>query len=328
MSITARTAILLALFLATPAFSDEEKGDVRSGAIAVKLIDEGSTARIEFNGKLFAQYLSKGHGKPVVYPIIGPGETNMVRNWPITDAAAGEQKDHPHQTSLWYTHGNVNGIDFWAAGKGLIIPTGTLSISATGTAETGRAVVIGANEWRSPEGKVILTDERVIKFHLLADDRRAIDYRVTLIASENDVTFGDTKEGSMGIRTNPILRLKGPVAKGKAVNSEGVEDGKLWGKRATWVDYWAPINDNTIGVAIFDHPSNPRHPTHWHARDYGLIAANPFGVNDFEKSGKGAGDMIIKKGDKVTFSYRFLFHKGDAKDAKIDEAFKAFAERK
>lgn len=328
MQNAARLAMLLALIFSLPVLADENAGGAKSGSIGVKLLDDGSTARIEFNGKLFAQYLSKGHGKPVVYPIIGPGETNMVRNWPLADAAEGEAKDHPHHTSLWYTHGNVNGIDFWAAGKGTIVPTGTLSVSATGTADTGSAVVIGTNEWRSPEGKVILKDERIIKFHLLADDHRAIDYRVTLIASEMDVTFGDTKEGSMGIRTNPILRLKGPVAKGKAINSEGVEDGKLWGKRATWVDYWAPVSGKTIGVAIFDHPSNPRHPTHWHARDYGLIAANPFGINDFEKKGKGAGDMIIKKGDKVTFSYRFLFHKGDAKEAKIAEAFKAFAEQK
>jgi len=328
MHMVSRFTLLLALIFAAPAFADEDQGGVKSGAISAKMLEEGATVRIEFNGKLFAQYLSKGHGKPVVYPIIGPGQTNMVRNWPITDAAEGEAKDHPHHTSLWYTHGNVNGIDFWAAGKGTIVPTGVLSVSATGTADAGHAVVLGSNEWKSPEGKVILTDERAIKFHLLADDNRAIDYRVTLIASEGDVTFGDTKEGSMGIRTHAALRLKGPVAKGKAINSEGQEDLKLWGKKATWVDYWAPIGGNTVGVAIFDHPSNPRHPTHWHAREYGLIAANPFGINDFEKKGKGAGDMVIKKGDKATFTYRFLFHKGDATQAKIADQFKAFAQDK
>jgi len=255
--------LTLTLALALPAAA-QVSGGAKSGPIEVSLMDDGLSAKIQFNGKLFAQYLGKGYAKPIIYPIIGPGETNMVRNWPITEAAAGEAKDHPHHTSLWYTHGAVNGIDFWAQGqgKGTIVPTGTLTVKASSSGETGNVALTSANQWRGPDGKVVLTDERVVTFHLLTDDNRAIDFRVTLIASEGEVTFGDTKEGSMGIRTNPALRLKGPVAKGKAVNSEGVEDGKLWGKRATWVDYWAPIDGKTIGMAIFDHPSNPRHPTH------------------------------------------------------------------
>lgn len=329
MKMVPRVVLLLTfnLALTLPAAAQQVSGGAKSGPIEVSLMDDGLSAKIQFNGKLFAQYLGKGYAKPIIYPIIGPGETNMVRNWPIKDAAAGEAKDHPHHTSLWYTHGAVNGIDFWAQGqgKGTIVPTGTLVVKATGSGETGNVAVTSANQWRGPDGKVVLTDERVVTFHLLPDDNRAIDFRVTLIASEGEVTFGDTKEGSMGIRTHPALRLKGPVAKGKALNSEGIEDGKLWGKRAAWVDYWAPIDGKTIGMAIFDHPSNPRHPTHWHARDYGLVAANPFGIHDFEKKGKGAGDMVMKKGDKASFNYRFLFHKGDVNEAKIAEAFKEFS---
>lgn len=315
--------------LAWPAMG-EETGGATSGAIAVKLIGGGKSARVEFNGSLFAEYVGTGFAKPIVYPIIGPEGVNMVRNWPVKEnvaGAEGEAKDHPHHKALWYTHGNVNGVDFWAEGpgKGTIVPTGSLTVTATGTRTMGHATVTTKNEWRNATGNPVLSDEQLITFHLLADDNRAIDYRVTLIASHGDVTFGDTKEGSMGIRTHPALNLKGTVAKGKAINSEGDADGKLWGKRAKWVDYWAPIGDKTVGVAIFDHPTNPRHPTHWHARDYGLIAANPFGIHDFEKKGKGAGDLVIKNGEKVTFTYRFLFHKGDVKTGKIAEQYEAFA---
>ena len=116
------------------------------------------------------------------------------------------------------------------------------------------------------------------------------------------------------------------TAKGNSINSEGVEGKAMWGKRAKWVDYWAPIDGNTVGVAIMDHPSNPRHPTWWHARDYGLIAANPFGIHDFEKKPKGTGDMVIANGESKTFRYRFLFHRGDVNEANVPGAFADFSQ--
>jgi len=161
---------------------------------------------------------------------------------------------------------------------------------------------------------------------------RYIDIGVTIHASHGDVTFGDTKEGTMGIRMHPLLRLQtdekrgNHTAKGNAVNSEGIEGKAIWGKRAQWVDYWAPIDGQTVGIAIFDHPSNPRHPTWWHARYYGLVAANPFGIHDFENKPEGTGDMKIASGESVSFRYRFLFHKGDAKQANVVGEYKSFAE--
>ena len=121
----------------------------------------------------------------------------------------------------------------------------------------------------------------------------------------------------MGIRSNPTLRLKGSVAKGKSINNEGVEGRAMWGKRAAWVSYWAPFKSGTVGFSIFDHPTNLRHPTWWHARDYGLVAANPFGIHNFERKPKGTGNLKILKGSDITFRYRFLFHEGDAEGAKI-----------
>jgi len=320
---------ILVMVIASAALA-EEGGGATSGPITVKLRDGLKVATIEFNGKLFAEYLGAGFAKPIVYPVIGPGGVNMVRNWPMKKDVDNENPDHPHQKALWYTHGNVNGVDFWAegAGKGKVVNASPLTVTAAGSGKTGKATVSVNNEWVNGEGKVLLTDQQVVTFHLLENDDRAIDYQITMLAGDADVKFGDTKEGSMGIRTHPALNLKGKGAAGKAVNSEGVEGITIWGKRAKWVDYWAPIDGKTVGVAIFDHPSNPRYPTHWHARDYGLIAANPFGIHDFEKKEKGAGDLTIKKGEKVTFKYRFLFHTGDAKEGKIAERFEAFAKEK
>ena len=136
----------------------------------------------------------------------------------------------------------------------------------------------------------------------------------------------------MAIRTHPNLRLQNDpdrgvtTANGQAVNSEGVRGPAVWGKRADWIDYWAQIDGKTVGIAIFDHPSNPRHPTHWMARSYGYIGANPFGLNAFEGKPPGTGDMKIPADTSVTFRYRFVFHEGDAEQAKIAQRYRQYAE--
>ena len=241
----------------------------------------------------------------------------MTRRYPVEEAGPGEAKDHPHHASLWYTHGEVNGISFWHVAK----QTGEIHHEKFLKLE--KNVISTRNKWLDAKGKVVCRDERILEFFADGEDR-AIDVTIKLIADSGDVTFGDTKEGSMGIRSNPVLRLKGPVAKGKAVNSEGVKDKAVWGKRAAWVSYWAPMNGKVVGFSIFDHSSNPRHPTWWHARDYGLVAANPFGIHNFERKPKGTGDMKIKNGDSITFRYRFLFHEGDFNEAKIADRYQGW----
>ena len=155
-----------------------------------------------------------------------------------------------------------------------------------------------------------------------------MDFEITIHASQGKVVLGDTKEGSMAIRLAPTMRVEGKVAKGHIINSEGQRDKSAWGKRASWCDYYGPVDDEIVGVAIFDHPQNPQHPTWWHVRTYGLFAANPFGAHDFEKKPKGTGDLTIKSGDSVTFRYRFYFHKGDEKQSKVAEHYREYAAAK
>ena len=285
----------------------------------------GENYRVEIDGKLFTEYIPTGYNKPVLYPVIGPHGIGMTRNYPFKEVE-GEAKDHVHHASLWFTHGEVNGISFWhnAKNTGKIIPAELVR------AKGGRrGSIVSKNNWVGPDGKVICTDRTSISFHK-AFGGTFVSYTVTVHASEGDVTFGDTKEGSMGIRTHPNLRLtngKGvTTANGHALNSAGHKDKELWGKRAKWVDYWGKIDDHTVGVAIFDHPDNLRHPTWWHARDYGLIAANPFGIHNFEGKKKGVGDFKLKKGEEQQFRYGILFHEGDAQAADIVGSYAKWVE--
>lgn len=283
----------------------------------VKLEKSNERIVVTVDGKPFTTYIFEGRAKPILYPIHTPGGTPMTRRYPIEDAGPTEAKDHPHHASLWFTHGDVNGYSFWHIGK----KTGTI---VNDSVETDSDAIRSKNKWVA-DGKTLLTDETTIRFSA-SKDARTIDFTIKLIASEGDVKFGETKEGSMGIRSHPNLRLKGKSANGKALNSEGVSGKAVWGKDAKWVAYWGKVDDKPVGFAIFDHPSNPRHPTGWHARDYGLVAANPFGGYVFDKSKpKGSGTLNLKKGESLTLRYRFVFYTGEASAERIEKMYDGFA---
>jgi len=174
---------------------------------------------------------------------------------------------------------------------------------------------------------VVCTDERTLRVYARPPDERLFDFEITLKAGDNELVFGDSKEGTMAVRIAETMLLKGKVGHGHAVNSEGLRDEQAWGKRAAWCDYYGPVDGKVVGIAIFDHPQNPRHPTWWHVRDYGLFAANPFGQHDFEKlADKTVGNLTVPAGKSVTFRYRFYLHEGDEKQSKVAEKYREYAQ--
>lgn len=279
--------------------------------------------RVEINGQLFTEYFFKDVPRPYCYPIIGPGDLAMTRNWPMK-TTPDEEQDHPHHRSLWFAHGAVNGHDFWSEQKafGKTVHDGFAEIKSGQDFGT----IKSRNKWIAADGTVVCTDERTLRIYNSGrPNERVFDFEITLHASNGELTFGDTKEGTMAIRLAETMRLKGKVGHGHIVNSAGVRDGETWGRRADWCDYYGPVNGKTVGVAIFDHPQNPRHPTWWHVRDYGLFAANPFGQHDFEKlPDKAAGNLTVPAGRSVTFRYRFYLHEGDDQQAKVAEKYKEY----
>jgi hypothetical protein len=306
-------ALCLGLFSGCASFSSRTAHTPAGG---VKITQEKGKLRIDVDGLHFADYVYEGYSRPFLFPIIGPGGAKMTRKWPMADME-NEDHDHPHHKSFWWAHGDMNGIDFWAEGK----DSGkTVHESFTAVKSGKMGLIKSRNKYVDKNGTVVCTDERILRFYP-GNDGKNFDFEITLHAGDAGLKFGDTKEGTMAIRLAETMRLKGKVGKGHIVNSEGVRDGDTWGKRAKWVDYYGPVEGKTVGVAIFDHPSNPRHPTWWHVRDYGLFAANPFGIHDFEKKEKGAGDLQVNAGEKITFKYRFYLHSGDEKEGKVGEAY-------
>jgi len=293
----------------------------KSGVQITRLDDR---LRVEIQGQLFTEYLFKDVPRPYCYPLIGPGGLPMTRNWPMKDLP-DETHDHPHHRSLWFAHGSINGYDFWSEQKdfGKTVHQDFLEIKSG----TKVGIIRSTNNWVAADGTVACTDVRTLRIYAPdSPGERVLDFDITLFASDGDVTFGDTKEGTMAVRLAPTLRLKGKVGQGHIVQSTGVRDGETWGKRAAWCDYYGPVQGKIVGIAIFDHPQNPRHPTWWHVRDYGLFAANPFGQHDFEKlSDKTAGNFVIPAGKSITFRYRFYLHEGDDQQANVAAKYQQYA---
>jgi hypothetical protein len=291
--------------------------NIATAEIGLERVPEG--VKVTVDGKPFTEYLIRSGSKPILWPVIGPTGKRVTRNWPMDDSVSGEtDRDHPHQRSLWFTHGSVNGIDFWSEGKGRIEHREFVKV------EPGpQGVIVTRNDWLSPDGsKLVCQDERKFTFGTDAE-RRWIDVDVAIAALNEPVVFGDTKEGSFGMRVASTMRVDSKKG-GKIVNSDGKADLAAWGKPAAWVDYHGPVDDETVGIAILNHPSSFGYPTHWHVRGYGLFAANPFGLHDFTY-GKQKGEYTLPAGETLTFRYRVLLHSGDEKSGRVAEAFEQYA---
>jgi hypothetical protein len=282
----------------------------------VEQTDRGVTVKLD--GKLVTEYLIRSGAKPILWPLVGPAGQPLTRAYPLEEIAA-EEHDHPHQRSCWFTHGQVNGIDFWGELPG----HGTIEHQKFEAVEGGdRARIVSHNHWLAPDGTKQCEDDRRL---LLRTDggRRLIDFDITLRATDGPVVFGDTKEGSFGVRMASSIRVDSKQG-GRIVNSCGQENAGAWGKPAPWVDYHGPVDGQKAGIAILNHPTSFRFPTYWHVRTYGLFAANPFGIHDF--SGSDGGAYTLPAGDSLSLRYRIVLHAGDELEGAIAEAYKAYAE--
>lgn len=301
----------------------------------IKFVKHEAEKRVDvmIDGKLFTSYWwPDSVYKPVLYPLLTSAGTAITRGFPIKPRE-GERRDHIHQVGNWLNYGNVNGYDFWGNGSegkrnvngGQIKHLSVLQ-SAGGT---GEGSMVTTASWIDPAGKELLSERT--EFHFIAKgSTRIIDRIVALTATGQAVTMKDTKEGSFGIRVarqlelpskeditltdaqgNPttVKKMSNEGVTGNYKSSEGVTGDAVWGKRAKWMDLYGSIGNEKISLVICDHPGNLSYPTYWHARGYGLFAANPFGVKDFTE-GKEQLNYVIPAGKTLKLRYRIIISSG------------------
>ena len=306
----------------------------------VKLQKHADSVEVLIGGKAFTTYyFGPNSPKPYMAPLRSAQGTVVTRGFPMRTDISGERHDHPHHRGLFFAHGDINGIDFWGEGQptkasqtvnGVYYPTaGELPRGRTVfqkldevKAHGKKGAVKAEFELVGPDGKAIGAETQEYTFSGDAS-LRTIDCVFTLTADQGvPIKMGDTKEGTFAIRV--VNGLTEP--KLKMVNSEGkVGVDEIWGKRANWVDYSGEVDGESLGIAIFDNSANLKHPTYWHARDYGLFAVNPFGEHEFYHDPKRDGSVTIAKGESLTFRYRVLIHHGDATEAQIAAAYNTYA---
>ncbi len=287
---------------------------------------------ISIAGKPFTSYVFKPEtiGKavlrrPYFFPVHGPGQTPMTRPYPMVQEglAKNVHKDHPHHTSIYVAHGAVNGVDNWSIGgrAGYIVHKDFEMVEDGPVVGTFRETL----DWTTKDKKPVAAEVRTVRVYNLPDTTRLLDIDITFQAKYGPIKFGDTKEGGLcASRMRPEFRHDKSGDEGMLINSEGDKGKAAWGKKARWVDCSGLVDGERLGFTIFDGPDNLRHPTTWHARTYGLLTANPFGLSHFTR-GKEKGDFEIDEGGERTWRYRIYFHKGTAAEAKADARWHDFA---
>ncbi len=270
-------------------------------------------------------YLTPEGPTPHFHPLRAADGTIVTRQYPMVEGVPGESDDHVHHRGLWFAHDEVNGVNFWA--NGLDRPKrGYIVLKSVG--EVGGDSLSAEFEWQAQDGSALLTESRTVRF-AQDGDVRTLDFDLTLTASaEEPVHIGDTKEGTFAVRVAPTMReeaVGGGPGTGVMVNAEGAQgEENIWGKPSAWVDYSGPIGDHTYGIAMFDHPSNPKHPTYWHARAYGLLAANIFGEHHFFDDPERDGSMTLEPGEQIHFRYLVVIHPGNAAEASVASRYAAW----
>lgn len=289
---------------------------------AVSFRPAANRIEVLVDGKPFTSlYYGPEWPQPFLHPLRTASGIRVTRGYPV-EPVEGESRDHNWHHGLWYAHGLINGVDFWRD-KGAEITGRIVPIAEPQENQHG---IRGSFQLIAPGNRKVGSIEQSFSFGG-DQELRIVDVHVVIHADQGvPIRMGDTEEGALGIRFRDEFREDhGAVLS----NADGLTGSKnIWGKRAKWVDYSTSIGEDKVGVTLLDHPKNPKYPTYWHARNYGLCAANPFGEHDFLHDKSRDGSLTIPAGGSVAFRYRVVIHPGMLDPAKAAEWFQAWTKEK
>jgi hypothetical protein len=284
-------------------------------------------------------HIASSLAKPYFWPLVAQNGVTLTRAWPMDRNEPLTQTDHVHQKSAWFCHGDVipegvelkqrvkgvEGVDFWSEtpGHGRIVCTRV----GEPRVEKNHGWVATANEWRTADDLKVLDEARTLHLYDLPEGRLLV-LDIDLHAGVAPLTFGDTKEGSLGIRICPGFAEQ--AGKGRLTNAEGKTTEKnCWGQVSAWCDYSGEARGTRAGLAILADPTNPV-PTAWHSRAYGLMAANPFGrdKSGFPSQRGNTKRVHLDRGEHLKLRYGLFLHAGDAEEGKVAAAYERFTKLK
>ncbi len=303
---------------------------VCASAAPVELKKSATQVDVTVDGKPFTTYyFGNGTAKPYLMPLQTASGIVLTRPDPVGNDIGKlnpkESSFEPHQRPLYFSHGDIDGLDFWGeeAFRRYYDDHGRQAYGhmAVETVQDEGSTIRARFKLLDPAQRMI--GEETQNFTFGGDaGARTIDCEFILHATAGPLTLGDTKEGTFGIRLNKELS----APHDHMINSRGGHGEKeIWGKPAEWVAYSGTVSGKPVGIAVFDSPKSFRHPTTWHARAYGLFAANPFGWREFTRDKSKDGSWTIPQGDSLAFRYRVVIYDGEMPPAKLDEMYRQYA---
>lgn len=343
----------LVLIMAIVMMWTTSASEIKTSNGGVRVVANEAARRVDvlIDGQPFTSYIWPDTiKKPVLYPLRTAAGTLVTRGYPL-DPRAGERVDHPHHVGLWFNYGDVNGIDFWN-NSDAIAPDdrnkyGTIRHLKIKRAASGKSAgeLEVAMDWIMPNGKAALREETQFIFRA-GPNMRVIDRIAKLTAIDGRVAFNDNKEGVLGIRVarqleqpsdkpelftdqsgkaTAVPKLDNTGVTGRYLSSEGKSGDAVWGTRGKWTMLAGKIGQEQVTIAILDHPQNPGYPTYWHARGYGLFAANPLGQEALS-NGKEKLRFALEPGKSASFRYRILIVSGETGPADLEAQYRRFVD--
>jgi len=268
-------------------------------------------ASFQIDGREVARYWFGDGPRPFVFPIVGPSGRSLTR--------MGHPRDpigHAHHDSFWVSHQSVDGENYWEDGPAArIVPLRRLEFH-DGDAE---ARMIAANEWVGGDAKAHMVDRRRMTVHPLENGEWLFVLDLQLEAPDDRPTvLGQTPFGPVGVRMAKTIGVND--GGGRIRNSEGNEDEQgpngCFRKPARWVDYSGPITrDAAEGITLFDHPTNPGHPSPFHVRRDGWMGVC-LTLN---------APRTIQPGAPLLLRYALYVHRGVPSREAIDAVWSEFA---
>ncbi|MEO2047952.1 MAG: DUF6807 family protein [Pirellulales bacterium] len=303
-----RLATPLMLLLAIPVLCMADLPDV-----AFDTTKPGKIA-MSINRQPVAVYVYEDKGSPITRPyfahVCAPGGIQVTRNHPPIEGQ--DLSDHAsYHPGIWMSFGDISGSDYWR----LAARTEHVQFEEQPTVVPGRGSFTVLNRYLDQNDPTKVICEERASYTLMMTPVGYLILWDSTFSSEQEFYFGDQEEMGLGFRVATPLRAEKKSEKypnieggnGTILDAKGRANGKeIWGNSADWCDYSGTLRGKQVGITIFCNPKNFR-PSWFHARDYGLLEANPFGRDAF---GKGkVSKEVVKPGEKLRLRYGILLHK-------------------
>jgi hypothetical protein len=251
-------------------------------------------------------YHDEARRRPFLHPVHAPGGRLLTRDAP---------EDHPWHHGLWFTIKFVNGENFWEEydAYGVLRHRGEPTVTET--------TIEGTLDWIRPDRETVaVVEERRLTHVPLADDAYAIDLDTTLVPAD-DTVFDRTPFTTWGGYGGLALRGPGDLADTRLLLADGREEQRVLGEPGPWCD----LSNAEAGVALLDHPDNPRFPCPW----YGSTRADTYGDEGWSNFLNAAflfhQPLAVAAGEPLPLRHRVVVHDGAWKADRVAAAFETWA---